>query len=123
MVSASDLIGGGLPVGDKLRFSSQVTVGTNITVLNVASGGGILHGVFIGNLGSDIKISEIKVTVDGAAERTFDLEHSGYVIQASTSNAQSMYAPLPIAFKTSLVLKMTNVGSNSAFVQAMYTIK
>jgi hypothetical protein len=125
MVNASDLIGGGLPVGDKLRFGSQATLaGTpDITVLNVASGGGVLHGVYIGGLGNDIRISEIKVTVDGAAERTFDLLDSNYVIQASTSNAQNIYAPLPISFKTSLVLKMTNVGSGTAYAQAMYTIK
>ena len=123
MASASDFIGG-LPVGDKLRFSSQVTLAAtpNITVLNVASGGGILHGVYIGNTGSDIRISEIRVTVDGAAERIFDLENSGYVIQATSSNAQNIYAPLPISFKTSLVLKMTN-ALGTAYVQAMYTVK
>lgn len=121
MASASDFIGG-LPVGDKLRFGSVTNIPattSNITILNF-TGKGILHGVYIFWSGATISITNIKVTIDGAAERTFST--SGAITNASAS-APSSFLPLPIAFKTSLVLKFDNGSGGTCDCQAMYTVR
>jgi hypothetical protein len=125
MASASDFIGG-LPVGDKLRDGTVVTLPAttdNTTVLTVASGGGVLHGVFINSVGNDFRLKNVKLTIDGAAERTLMAVTGGYAVANTTSATTSFYFPLPVAFKTSLTLKISNAGTNSAFGLALYTIK
>jgi hypothetical protein len=123
-----------IPVGDKLRFgtTTNCTGAITTTVLNVASGGGVLYYLLIHpphNTGEfDQGFDNIKVTVDGAAERTLDMSNATEfnMIRKMTAvgAVQAAFFTLPINFKTSLVVKITTTSSSyDAWVTAVYSVK
>lgn len=113
---------GAFPVGDKLRTGTKTSVGTgaDVTVLNVASGGGILHGVWMKASGAaTAQLDKIKLTIDGAAQRTiFDGLGFGY---NTTNVGGAAYIPLPTKFATSCVIDCRASG-NTIDVQAIYSV-
>ena len=121
MVLASTLYGGGgLPVGDALRSGTTTSIGTtSTTILNLTTTNGIIHGVMLtsdqqttSGAASSI-INEIKLIIDGAAERT--LTGNNFAIaynngSAGDSGAKAgiygIYLPLPIRFASSCTIKL-----------------
>lgn len=131
---ASSFFGGDIPTGDKLRISTPVFLlnGVNGTVLNI-SNGGILHSIFVrptaGNSVSQ-SFQKIVVSVDGGAERTlFNDTANTYTMYTYTNSAAAgslnpTVLPLPLAFRTSLVLKVrvtTTAGANGT-AMAIYSV-
>lgn len=108
--TASSFTNRGIPIGDKFRTSGAVSVTTAVetTVLTVASGGGLIHGIHF-DINGRQQLDNIKVTVDGAAERT--LTYGVYPVYDITT---PYFLPLPIAFATSITIKVNmtiSVGS------------
>lgn len=100
------------PVGDKARVATaSLTSATDTTVLSVASGGGVLTGLtfyYVG--GSNVTLNSIKVTVDGASERTLTFGHlltSGAVID-------TISIPMIIPFDASITVKVNTTLSGGA---------
>jgi hypothetical protein len=123
--------GGGVPVGDKLRFGTAMIAasGGTTTVLTVASGGGVFHGIYIGAADSgtneDSIITNVKVTVDGASERTLDMSAITMRVRRQASSAgvaEAFFFPLPIAFADSLTVKISYGGGPNNTVMAVYSV-
>ena len=112
---------GEFPVGDKLRTGTKTNVGTaaDVTVLNVASGGGIIHGFWMDPSGAaTATIDQVKVTVDGAPQRTlFNWGGTGF----GTGLDVRTWIPLPIKFANSCVIDCRASG-NTVDVYAMYSV-
>ena len=114
MASASDLFSGGdIKAGDNFRieavtFSASQT-GADITVLT-RSGKGCISSIFFGNQSTSaiLKINSIKVTVDGAAERTLSLENLFEDIFTPTNDNSNRRVELncPIKYSTSIIFKV-----------------
>ncbi len=120
--------GGDIPSGDKIRFGALTSVaasGSDTTVLTVASGGGILHGLWAEATAGNVQWDHIKVTVDGASERTLSLSNGGNRFAAMTTSAGSAFnAALPIKFNTSLTVKVGGTtGAAAVEVVAVYSVK
>lgn len=121
----SNFLSGGIPIGDKLRMTASISCAdfTTTTLLTVASGGGVLHYVLIGgHTNESLYLTNVKVTVDGAAERTFDATAVTLPLYFQSSNVgkvNGFVLPLPIAFATSLTLKITLNTENSGATAAL----
>lgn len=102
--------GGDIPVGDKLRMTSTaVTFGAgDTTILNVASGGGKVWSIAIPAHTANIGLQAIKVTIDGATERT--VISGGPALDIGTAG---LVFPCPISFTNSCVVKI-NISSGTA---------
>lgn len=126
MTIASALYGGSfIPEGDKLRSGTATTLGTSsTTLLNLSSTAGICsHITFdastLGN--GTTAISTLKVTVDGASERTLN----GVLgrIQSNTSYGNgvvTIHFPLPIRFTDSLVVKCQASNTTNTIEGTVY---
>lgn len=95
-----------IPKGDQYRTGTETTVTTSdTTILTLTNTSGILHGVFL-DVGFSspglVTVDTVKVTVDGAAERTLN----GTIFKGSAEVNTSRYCPLPIRFASSLTLKL-----------------
>ena len=131
-MSISGLIaGGGIPEGDQYRETDAVTLldNTLTTVLSESSGsGGILWGWLFGATASSItRIKEVRLTVDGNPERTFDWTALSMDFSNATSGTATrfIYLPMPVDYVSSITLKMRhndNSGS-SARAKALYSHK
>lgn len=98
---------GVIPFGDKFRTSGPVSVanGVETTLLTVASGGGIIHGLIFDVFGRQ-KIDNIKVTIDGEAERTLTYGHFVTYEASGVGYAATPSLPLPIPFNESITIKI-----------------
>lgn len=118
-----------IPIGDKIRnvnFTALVAA-TDTTIVNVASGGGVLHSlIFTQNLTSDFTLNSIKVTVDGAAERTLTFNGDSFYFAngGATGYGFPFQLNIPIPFTTSLTVKV-NVSNDTNVPEcaAIYTIR
>lgn len=121
MANAKSLFSGNLiQSGDNLRMGSTNTAldsaFTDVTLLNVASGGGMFHSIiFSSNNASSLELETIKVTVDGAAERTLfdDSTRRMQIFYNAGANgrAGAVYEMgLPIPFDTSITVKVSGIG-------------
>jgi len=93
----SNFLSQGIPVGDKLRTSGAVSVTTGVetTLLTVASGGGLIHGIHFDYVARQL-VNNIKVTVDGAAERTLTYGiYSNYEV-SGVGYSNSVFFPEPL---------------------------
>ena len=137
MVLASTLYGGGgLPVGDALRSGTTTSIGTtSTTILNLTTTNGIIHGVMLtsnqGNTGDSI-INEIKLTIDGATERTLTgnnfaiaYYNSGSGDSGAKAGIYGVYLPLPIRFTSSCTIKLkastTTPGVLGTVIYSVYS--
>lgn len=131
MSDLSDFGGGGrdIPLGDKIRLSTPVlaVLGSDTTMLTVASGGGIIQGISIEGNGSGAatELQNIKVTIDGAAERTIDFDAGPTTFELIALNSAVGYIttvtiPMAIAFETSITMKIDMTDSHQAAV--MYSV-
>jgi hypothetical protein len=122
MVNASDLFGSNLiKAGDNLRideisFLSNQT-GVDITVLTRSGKGFVEDLTFINPNSSTtfLTVNSIKVTIDGAAERTFNFATS-QIFRA----APALYIvtkSLPINYNTSITVKV-NYGTSAETTNA-----
>ena len=94
-----------VPQGDKLRIDLvDVSHSTLTTLTNVASGGGMFHGIAVAGNVTSAEFDEIRVTVDGASERTFNISPAFRAIGSSTSSGY--FLPLPINFNDSCTVKI-----------------
>jgi hypothetical protein len=124
MASASNLVGSNLiKAGDNLRidqisFLSNQT-GADITVLTRSGKGFVEDLTFISPGNSStlfLTVNSIKVTIDGAAERTFNFATS----QLYRGIAGVLYIvtkTLPINYNTSITVKV-NYDTNAATTDA-----
>jgi hypothetical protein len=112
MARASDLFGGDIKAGDNLRieeitFTASQT-NADITILS-RSGKGFIDSAIFGNTSNTgtLVINSIKVTVDGAAERTISLGNLFDSIFAPTGDNSNRRRDLscPIKYKTSITFK------------------
>lgn len=117
---------GGIPLGDKLRYGTKTSCasGSETTILTVASGGGMLHHLIIAAPGGETQtLTSLKVTVDGAAERTLT---GGIVIVTRLSSVgeyPAIILPLPINFASSLTVKITlTTGGTGSEVIPVYSV-
>lgn len=121
MVDNSGLIGGGgIPEGDQLRVSA-VTFGNNqtdtdVTILSESGGtGGVIYGVSVYNRDSgNLNVNSIKVTIDGASERTLDLDDAYNTIDGDLS-ANFRWLPVPVNYASSITVKLNYTTANTAF--------
>jgi hypothetical protein len=89
---------GDIPIGDKQRMEvTTVTYGSEATILNVASGGAVIRYIEVesetvgtANGACNVVLDNIKVTYDGASERT--LTHGGAIINGTRSSGTGQYA-------------------------------
>ena len=127
-VQASSFFGGDIPTGDKIRTSGKVSIrsSTDETILNLSNQGGLLHSItFGGDGGADRILNNIKVTVDGASERT--LSYGIYTVIQDSGAGYNVQTPiyLPITYRTSLIVKV-NQGASPATngaALAIYSVK
>jgi len=124
MVTASTVFGGrDIPFGDKARVNrTTVTFGSEATILNVASGGAIVTGIkmecpnqFSGDGLGSLELDNLKVTVDGAAERTLTYDCEMFAGQRIT-NAGINWSSwidigLRVAAEDTLVIKMNTTAT------------
>lgn len=129
MVDNSGLIaGGGVPTGDQLRTATAVLAhNTDTTLLSESAGtGGLVYGFwFEKDSGAQpSRIQNIKVTIDGAAERTLTFDRPSFVY-SSTGAIQNYWIPLPIDYKSSVTIKVNQFGNNSTTAEATiaYSLK
>lgn len=129
MASASDFISGSIKAGDNLRID-QVSfltsqTGADITVLSRSGKGFVADLTFI-NTDSAITyliVNSIKVTVDGAAERT--LTFGTNQIYRATPALYIVTKSLPILYKTSITIKVnydTNASATNARCYVTHSI-
>lgn len=113
MASASDFISSGIKAGDNARLiNTTVTAGVETTVLNI-SGKGIVTGIaFDANAAAGL--TNIKVTVDGAAERTLNYNDGLLGDPALPANVMTIVPFAPIRYKTSIVIKVNTSGVGTA---------
>lgn len=117
MVLGSSLYGGAanIPLGDKLRSATFALTGSttaDITILNVASGGGVVH--FIGyqnNSAGNVQFNSLKVTIDGASERTISL--GDFATNIVASGTENFTLNVPINFDDSCIVKINYTTSGS----------
>lgn len=114
---ASSFFGGDIPTGDKLRTTGVVSTrtATDTTLLTLVSQGGVMHAVILGasgGAGSDAILNSIKVTVDGASERTLSYGIYTTIEDTSVGHNPAIVIPVPISFNTSLTVKV-NAGYSS----------
>ena len=134
MTIASNIYGGSnIPVGDKLRTTGNVTLAaTDTTILTLGAGNpGIIHGIFISTdfSSSTAKkdITNIKVTVDGAAERTLNGSFATINFLSGSSDNEAVHGffiPLPIRFSDSIVVKSSvgNITAGDVRANLMYSV-
>lgn len=125
--NASNLAGGDIPIGDKLRIGAKVDVvdETDVTVLSDTSNGGTLHAICMsrGNSSSSsAQLLSIKATVDGASERTYNGFSTDFDVFYSSTAAgyglSTFCMPLPIRWKSSITIKynLNLAGGNGRLV-------
>lgn len=106
--------GGGIPVGDQFRNGTPTTLnnGSDTTILNLTTTAGRIHGIRLewANVGgnSDTRVNNLKITVDGASERTITGTISHYRTTPGDSLAiyYTDYYTLPIIFASSITIKL-----------------
>lgn len=120
LIKYDEGISGDIPFGDQLRSDAAVTLApanTDLTVLSLAGTAGLVNGLIFMSTGSpnstpgSFSIHMIKLTIDGAAERTLSgnfvtFQSENIAGQAHYVSPRSFYLPLPIKFSTSLVIKL-----------------
>ena len=111
---------GGVPAGDSLRINrTSIAATTETTILNVASGGCLVKDIIFdySNTTTDQAITSLKVTIDGAAERTL-ISTSFKLWQVSGSTwGESYLLPLEINATTSCVIKVTFTDQTESLVR------
>lgn len=117
--NASSFFGGDIPSGDKLRTSGSVSVrsATDTTLLNLASQGGTLHTIMLGtNSGnsSTVLLNNIKVTVDGASERTLSFGMYVQEVDSAVGHKVAVVIPTPLIYTSSLVVKINYTVTSGA---------
>lgn len=132
-MSISGLIaGGGIPEGDNLRTANltlTASTTTDGTLLSESSGsGGVVYGFTLRSTtsGGQTQLNSIKVTIDGASERTLSLGTTFNKLLESTTAEGTFYLNTPINYKTSLTYKINyTTGSVGTGVKAtlFYSLK
>lgn len=119
----------GVPFGDKVRVAvTTVTFGSEATILNVASGGAIITGIKLEcpdqmastSADASLIVDNLKVTIDGAAERTLTYGlrvFSGGIYQLSAVGERVHLSPwADIGYRgaaaTSHVIKLNTTADN-----------
>lgn len=122
--------GGGLPIGDALRLGSSVTItpaNSDVTLLNVtSSNGGLIHGISVNftsivSGGGTIVLEDIKLTIDGATERTLSGRHfastikdnNGTTVGATFPFVHTFFIMLPIRYASTCVIKIKNTSTTT----------
>ena len=117
---------GDIPSGDTLRVGTDTTVNnSDTTVLPLSSATvGFLQGFWVRQLSTSASdyISTIKVTVDGASERTLTVR-MGYDVATNAGVFWNMFIPLQIKFTDSLVVKMAANNGGRISAQAVYDVE
>jgi len=119
---------GGFPVGDKLRVGTETNLATtDTTILNITSTAGVLQGININfdESGSGkMVVLDLKVTVDGAAERTLTGTAARFFYNGSVGSSQfTSFIPIAISFSSSLVIKLRKSSTlHDAWAQAYYSV-
>ena len=122
MASASNLVGSNLiKAGDNLRIDEisflNSQTGADITVLTRSGKGFVEDLTFINPDGGTtyLTVNSIKVTVDGASERTFNFATNQ--IHRATPALYIVTKSLPINYNTSITVKV-NYDTNAAATNA-----
>jgi hypothetical protein len=119
--SASTFTQDDVPIGDKLRFGTEVglTNGTPATLLAITNNDGILWGFTMrwvagGSGEGDTQVKVNKVNVDAAGYRIHNGNVAAYTASTTAGNNILKSTPnfVPIRFSTSLDIKM--IESNSS---------
>jgi len=112
----------GLPAGDQLRVTSVTAVGTgDTTIANLTTTSGLSHGIVlhVSNT-AGFTLDALKITVDGAAERT--LYSTGFFSAYGTVDGWDYVFPLPIRFKDSLTVKLSADNASRCDASLMYSV-
>lgn len=117
-IYASNIYGGSsVSTGDQYRTGTDTSVGSNTTILTLTTTSGVIQGILIswsltGGVNGQTAVDTLKLTVDGASERTLNgrlsscREYSG---GDSVGVILTQYFPFPegIRFSDSITIKVT----------------
>jgi hypothetical protein len=116
MASASDFIGGSIKIGDNLRIDNFVFLDSQTNAdgtVMTRSGKGVIDQISFRNRGTaNLKVNSIKVTIDGASERT--LTTSDTFTGMSSTNGGYFHLSIPIRYKTSITIKVNYTSGSLA---------
>lgn len=128
-IYASNIYGGsGIPTGDQFRVGTQTALTTSATtILTLTSTAGLISHITVNatTLGTGTTVvSSLKVTVDGAAERTLAGTVATFSNNTSySSGLQTINFPLPIKFTDSITIKLqANNTTNTTEATVYYTV-
>lgn len=124
--NASQFSLGDVPRGDKIYASTPVTVGNgDTTLLSITNNDGILWGINLifqdPGVATRQYITNVKVTIDGASERTLpgNIAHVYFSGTSADQFQRFVYLPYPmIRFNSSLTIKakrfiQTGIGATT----------
>jgi hypothetical protein len=119
---ASDFISSGIAAGDKNRLvDTLVPSGVETTILNVSGKGIVTSIAFDVDTGS-MALTNIKTTVDGAAERTLNYNNGTMGDPSLGTNIMTIIPFAPIRFKTSIVIKANVSGGANSAAKVAYSL-
>ena len=93
-------------------MNTGVTAGVETTVLNLSGKGIVTSIAFDANAAAGL--TNIKVTVDGAAERTLNYNDGNLGDPALPANVMTIIPFAPIRYKTSIIIKANVSGVGTA---------
>ena len=124
-IDLATILGGSLLVaGDYGRVTvTALASDTETTILNLTTTAGIFQGIWITNFTGDTSLTSVKLTIDGASERTLFSGAGAISITGAGQNC-AIFIPTPlIAFSSSLTVKVQlNDAGGGAVASAIYTI-
>ena len=132
MADASSLFGGGggIPTGDQYRETAVITLPDNTltTVLSESGGtGGLVYGMYFVASTSVTEIQEVRTTIDGTSERTWDWSGFFLYLSKTTSNSNHgiIWLNTPIDYDSAVTIKIRHddTSGSQCYAKAIYSLK
>jgi hypothetical protein len=135
MTIASTIYGGGsLPTGDQFRSgtATSLVTTTDTSILALTTTAGIIHHIAFSCSDSMVanntitSATTLKVTVDGASERTINGKLANFSNLSDTANAAVtatqpiQFFPLPIKFSDSITIKAQRDNGDRTITATVY---
>lgn len=128
MSQFSQFVNSLIPPGDKLRMGTSTSILTTTTTLLTVSSGtaGMVYGINLTPVATGgaatVVVDAIKVTIDGAAERTFTGSFATVYFPSSASGStgslEQGFIALPINFTDSVVIKAEVSSASGGTIEA-----
>ena len=134
MTIASNIYGGSnIPTGDQFRSGTATSLsnGADSTLFNLTTTSGIIHHIVFecsdtNNTSNTITSADtLKVTVDGAAERTLNgvlarYSNNNDTSTNNTATQPNQVFPLPIKFNDSITIKAQKDNADRTITATVY---